>query len=60
MIDEIHYLIEWFRLIAVFLGCIAEDKSAAILGGFLAHQELSEAWQVLVVAFGLDLGVSSI
>jgi membrane protein DedA with SNARE-associated domain len=51
MIDAIHYLIERFGLIAVFLGCIAEGESAAILGGFFAHQGTFEVWQVFAAAF---------
>ncbi|TWG91106.1 membrane protein DedA with SNARE-associated domain [Mesorhizobium sp. J18] len=51
MIDIIHHLIERFGLIAVFLGCIAEGESAAVLGGFFAHQGLFATWQVLVAAF---------
>lgn len=51
MIDAIHYLIERFGLIAVFLGCIAEGESVAVLGGFFAHQGLFTTWQVLLAAF---------
>lgn len=50
MIDAIHYLIERFGLIAVFLGCIAEGESVAVLGGFFAHQGLFKTWQVLLAA----------
>ncbi len=56
MIDAIHYLIERFGLIAVFLGCIAEGESAAILGGYFAHQGMFEAWKVFAAAFGGYLG----
>jgi len=51
MIDAIHLLIERFGLIAVFLGCVAEGESVAILGGFFAHQGLLETWQVIAMAF---------
>jgi membrane protein DedA with SNARE-associated domain len=51
MIDAIHDLIERFGLIAVLLGCIAEGESAAILGGFFAHQGVLEARHVLLAAF---------
>jgi membrane protein DedA with SNARE-associated domain len=51
MTDAIHYLIERFGLIAVFLGCIAEGESAAILGGFFAHQGTFEVWQVFAMTF---------
>jgi membrane protein DedA with SNARE-associated domain len=51
MTDAIHYLIERFGLIAVFLGCIAEGESAAILGGFFAHQGVFEVEQAFAAAF---------
>ena len=60
MIDAIHYLIERFGLIAVFVGCIAEGESAAILGGFFAHQGLFDGWKALLAAFlGSFLGDTS-
>ena len=36
MTDAIHLLIEKSGLFAVFIGCVAEGESAAILAGFLA------------------------
>ena len=36
MIDTLHWLVARYGLIAVFLGCVAEGESAAILGGFFA------------------------
>jgi len=51
MVDTLHYLVERFGLAAVFVGCIAEGESVAILGGFFAHQGLFGNWQVLSVAF---------
>lgn len=51
MIGTIHHFIEQYGLIAVFLGCVAEGESAAILGGFFAHQHVFMPWQVLLAAF---------
>ena len=51
MTDTIHRLIEQYGLVAVFLGCVAEGESAAILGGFFAHQHLFILWQAFVAAF---------
>jgi membrane protein DedA with SNARE-associated domain len=51
MIDALHDLVDRFGLAAVFLGCIAEGESAAILGGFFAHQGLFAIWQVITAAF---------
>ncbi|MBZ9967613.1 DedA family protein [Mesorhizobium sp. BR1-1-2] len=50
MSDAIHHFIEQYGLIAVFLGCVAEGESAAILGGFFAHQHIFILWQTVVVA----------
>lgn len=52
MIDTLHLLVERYGLIVVFLGCVAEGESAAILGGFFAHQNVFETWQALAVAAG--------
>ncbi len=38
MIDTVHALIERYGLIAIFAGTILEGETAAILGGFFAHQ----------------------
>lgn len=53
----IHALIEQYGPLAVFLGCLAEGETAAILGGFLAHQRLFAPWQAVLAAFcGATLG----
>ena len=36
MTETLHWLVARYGLIAVFLGCVAEGESAAILGGFFA------------------------
>ncbi len=57
MIDTIHLLIERYGLVAVFLGCVAEGESAAILAGFFAHQKVFAPWQALTAVFlGAFLG----
>ncbi|MBZ9677123.1 DedA family protein [Mesorhizobium sp. ES1-1] len=50
MTEAIHHLIEQYGLLAVFLGCVAEGESAAILGGFFAHQHIFVLWQAIVAA----------
>ncbi|RWO83800.1 MAG: DedA family protein [Mesorhizobium sp.] len=50
MTDAIHNLIEQYGLIAVFLGCVAEGESAALLGGFFAHQHVFVLWQAFLAA----------
>ncbi|TSE09580.1 DedA family protein [Mesorhizobium intechi] len=50
MTDAIHHFIEQYGLIAVFLGCVAEGESAAILGGFFAHQHVFVLWHAMVAA----------
>jgi membrane protein DedA with SNARE-associated domain len=50
MTEAILHLIEHYGLIAVFLGCVAEGESAAILAGFFAHQHVFVPWQAFVVA----------
>lgn len=53
----VHRLIEQYGLLAVFLGCLAEGETAAILGGFFAHQRLFAPWQAALAAFcGAALG----
>lgn len=57
MIDLVHALIERFGLLAVFAGCLAEGESAAIFGGFFAHQHVFEVRATVAVAFaGAFLG----
>ena len=51
MTEIIHHLVEQYGLIAVFIGCVAEGESAAILGGFFAHQHVFVLWHVLLAAF---------
>ncbi|MFD1986708.1 DedA family protein [Mesorhizobium newzealandense] len=50
MTNAIHHLIEQYGLLAVFLGCVAEGESAAILGGFFAHQQVFVLWHALLAA----------
>jgi membrane protein DedA with SNARE-associated domain len=50
MSETIHLLVERYGLIAVFLGCVAEGESAALLGGFFAHQHLFHPWQAFAAA----------
>ncbi|RVD71918.1 MAG: DedA family protein [Mesorhizobium sp.] len=50
MTEAIHHLIEQYGLFAVFLGCVAEGESAAILAGFFAHQHVFVAWQAFLAA----------
>lgn len=50
MTDLIHRLVEQYGLIAVFAGCMAEGESAAILGGFFAHQHVFLVWQTWLAA----------
>ena len=57
MIDLLHALVERYGLLAVFAGCLAEGESAAIFGGFFAHQRVFEVWATVAVAFtGAFLG----
>lgn len=57
MIDLLHTLVERYGLLAVFAGCLAEGESAAIFGGFFAHQRVFEVWATVAVAFtGAFLG----
>ncbi|KRB19903.1 MULTISPECIES: DedA family protein [Mesorhizobium] len=57
MTDAIHHFIEQYGLLAVFVGCVAEGESAAILGGFFAHQHVFVLWHAFVAAaLGAFLG----
>ena len=57
MTEAIHHFIEQYGLLAVFLGCVAEGESAAILGGFFAHQHVFVLWHAFVAAaLGAFLG----
>lgn len=51
MTDTIHTLIEQYGLIAVFIACVAEGETAAILAGFFAHQGVFVPWQAFVAVF---------
>lgn len=51
MSETIHRLIENYGLIAVFIGCIAEGETAAILAGFFAHQHVFGLWQAFAATF---------
>lgn len=51
MIPTLHHLIENYGLYAVFLGCMAEGESVAVLGGFFAHQNLFSFRDAILVAF---------
>lgn len=51
MMETIYGFVESYGLLAVFLGCVAEGESAAILGGFFAHQGIFVPWQAYLVAF---------
>jgi membrane protein DedA with SNARE-associated domain len=50
MTQAIHHFIEQYGLLAVFVGCIAEGESAAILGGFFAHQQVFVLWHAFLAA----------
>lgn len=57
MSETIHLLIEKYGLLAVFLGCVAEGESAAVLAGFFAHQHVFPAFGAFLAAFaGAFLG----
>ncbi|ESW71712.1 hypothetical protein X760_05365 [Mesorhizobium sp. LSHC422A00] len=57
MTGIVHHLIKQYGLIAVFLGCVAEGESAAILGGFFAHQHVFILWKAfLAAAIGAFVG----
>jgi membrane protein DedA with SNARE-associated domain len=51
MSDTLHSLIAQYGLIVVFLGSAAEGESAAVLGGFFAHQKVFVLWHALAAAF---------
>lgn len=50
MIGTLHHLVAHYGLLAVFIGCMAEGESFAILGGFFAHQGFFELWNAFAVA----------
>jgi len=49
--EFIHQLVERYGLIAIFLGCMAEGESSAVLAGFFAHQGVFHLSQSLLIAF---------
>ncbi|GLQ55460.1 DedA family protein [Devosia nitrariae] len=49
--DFIHSLIEQYGLLAIFVGCLLEGESAAILGGFFAHQDVLVPWKIFVTVY---------
>lgn len=49
--ETVRTLVEQYGLIAIFIGCVAEGESFAILGGFLAHQEILSTWGVFLATF---------
>ena len=51
MTDTIHHLVEQYGLIAVFIACVAEGETAAILAGFFSHQGVFVPWQAVVAVF---------
>ena len=51
MTDTIHLLIEQYGLIAVFIACVAEGETAAILAGFFSHQGVFVPWQAFIAVF---------
>ena len=51
MTDTIHTLIEQYGLIAVYVACVAEGETAAILAGFFAHQGVFVPWQAFIAVF---------
>lgn len=61
MTDTIHRLIEDYGLWAVFVGCIAEGESIAVLAGFFAHQAVFALTGALLAAFaGAFIGDTAI
>lgn len=61
MTETLHFLIERYGLIAVFVGCMAEGESVAVLAGFFAHQGLFALVTALLATFlGAFLGDTAI
>lgn len=55
--EAVSVLIAKYGLVAIFLGCLAEGESMAIVGGFFAHQGVLPVWQTAAVALtGAFLG----
>lgn len=51
MTEFVHNLIDQFGLAAIFIGCLLEGETAAILGGFFAHQDVLVPWQVFLTVY---------
>lgn len=51
MADTLHHFIEHFGLVAIFIGCLLEGETIAILGGFFAHQDVLVPWQVFATVY---------
>jgi len=49
--DTLHHFIEHFGLVAIFIGCLLEGETIAILGGFFAHQDVLVPWQVFATVY---------
>ena len=55
--DFVQSLVEQYGLLAVFVGCFFEGESAAILGGFFAHQGIFDpALTFSIASVGSSLG----
>lgn len=49
--ETIRALVEHYGLMGIFVGCVAEGESFAILGGFFAHQEILTITGVFIATF---------
>lgn len=49
--ETVRAFVEHYGLIAIFIGCVAEGESFAILGGFFAHQEILTITGVFIATF---------
>ncbi|MCO5066086.1 MAG: DedA family protein [Rhizobiaceae bacterium] len=49
--ETLRAFVEQYGLIAIFIGCVAEGESFAILGGFFAHQEILNFVGVFLAVF---------
>lgn len=59
MSPTIVHLVQHYGLAAIFLGCVAEGESFAVLGGFLSHQGFFAPWNAFAaMALGAFLGDS--
>lgn len=61
MTDALHTLIDRFGLLAVFIGCLAEGESVAVLAGFFTHQGLFALASAFLATFlGAFLGDTAV